>query len=264
MRVNSLFYSFFYLSIALLIPGRSDRQEAESLAFFYPDHPSIEQRALNFERVKMRKLKDEEKRKKMAVHPGPVLKKMRLAKGVSPKNAAKIIGRSLSVLKRFEKREVDFSRERINQLLRGYRYTQKEFGDILEGRVVLPEISPKSIYRFKGGQKVEPRKYKKEITKEARVLKALRHMSGFTQPQAAERCGWHRSSIDHRENGRTDLKPEEIRHVIKAYGRTMEEFKELLEQPILRDEAIEKCTKILNKIDSEKLQAVQALLENFR
>ncbi len=89
-------------------------------------------------------------------------------------------------------------------------------------------------------------------------------MKGLTQPQAGELCGYHRSVIDHLENGRVELTDERIKHMVKAYGYTMEDFYYLEEQKILRDETITQCQSILNVLDNEKLQAVQALLQNFR
>ncbi|OFZ47610.1 MAG: hypothetical protein A2404_07945 [Bdellovibrionales bacterium RIFOXYC1_FULL_39_130] len=70
--------------------------------------------------------------------------------------------------------------------------------------------------------------------------------------------------IDHLENGRVELTDERIKHMVKAYGYTMEDFYYLEEQKILRDETITQCQSILNVLDNEKLQAVQALLQNFR
>lgn len=36
-----------------------------------------------------------------------------------------------------------------------------------------------------------------------------------------------------------------------------------MEQPILRDETVEKCQKIIEKLSIEQLQAVNALLQTF-
>ena len=72
--------------------------------------------------------------------------------------------------------------------------------------------------------------------------------------------------IDHRESGRVDLsdKIEEIRHIVSSYGLKMEEYYDLLNSEILRDEVVDNCLNILETISDDKLKAVQALLLNFK
>ena len=90
-------------------------------------------------------------------------------------------------------------------------------------------------------------------------------MAGLTQPQAGAKCGGlHRSCIDHLENGRVEVTQEKIKLLVRSYGFNMRIYEELLEAPMLRDEILEECLKILTVLDNDKLRAVKALLDNFR
>lgn len=93
---------------------------------------------------------------------------------------------------------------------------------------------------------------------------SLRKMKGWSQPEAAMKCGWSRSCIDHLENGRVDCTEEKIAHILSSYGSKRSLYDELMDATILRDEAIEDCHSILEKLDNDKLRAVKALLDNFR
>ena len=157
-----------------------------------------------------RPITEQRKQRQLAAHPGKHFKQMRLLKGISPRKAAEFLEVSLSTLKRFEKRQALWPEERVNRLLRWYGYSKKDFRDIIDGKMVLPEIHPRAKYQVPKDPNTDSRKYKKEISKECRVLKTMRGLAKLTQPQAAERCGWHRSSIDHRENGRTNLTRKDI------------------------------------------------------
>lgn len=193
-----------------------------------------------------------------------ILRRMRILRKISRKDAAAAISRSEKILERFENGRVKFSVERRKQLVRRYRFTWEEYLRLLGNPNELPELPSRFTFKLQETPRAEGRKYQKQISKAARVLKILRVMNNWTQPEAAQKCGWSRSCIDHIENGRVDCSAEKITHVLKAYGSKTSLFNELMEASILRDEVIQQCNDILKQLDNDKLRAVKALLDNFR
>jgi transcriptional regulator with XRE-family HTH domain len=193
-----------------------------------------------------------------------VLRRMRIFRKINRPDAARAIERGEKVLERFENGRAPLTEEQKKALVRRYRYTWQEFLAFLDGQNELPELPPRYTFKPRAVPREEGRKYQKVVSKEARVLKVLRKMANLTQPQAAGKCGLHRSCIDHLENGRVETTPEKIAHVVRSYGFKMDLFEELLHAPMLRDEVLEECVKILSVLDNEKLRAVKALLDNFR
>lgn len=193
-----------------------------------------------------------------------IIRRMRIFRKITREDAAKAIDRSVKVLERFENGRQEFSIERKKKLIRRYRFTWEEFLQFSDGKSALPDLEPRSIFESKAAPRIQGRKYQKQITKVSRVLKILRKVQGWTQPQAAEKCGWSRSCVDHLENGRVDIGEEKVAHILRSYSCTRDLFDELLEAPMLRDEVVEDCLGILTKLDNDKLRAVKALLDNFR
>lgn len=193
-----------------------------------------------------------------------VLRRMRIFRRINRKDAARAIERGEKVIERFENGRAPLTEEQKKSLVRRYRYTWQEFLAFMDGQDVLPELPPRYTFKPQGAPREEGRKYQKIVSKEARVLKVMRKMAKLTQPQAAAKCGLHRSCIDHLENGRVQTTTEKIAQVVRAYGFKMDVFEELLNAPMLRDEVLEECVKILSVLDNEKLRAVKALLDNFR
>lgn len=193
-----------------------------------------------------------------------VLRRMRIFRKINRGDAAKAIERSLKSIERFENGRSNLSTEQKKALVRRYRFTWQEFLAYMDGQCDLPDLPSRSTFPRKERPREEGRKYQKVISKEARVLKVMRKMANLTQPEAAAKCSTHRSCIDHLENGRVEITHEKIEQTVRAYGFKMAVFEELLEAPMLRDEVLQDCLKILTVLDNEKLRAVKALLDNFR
>lgn len=193
-----------------------------------------------------------------------VLRRMRIFRKISRSNAAAAIERGVKTIERFENGRANLSEEQKKTLVRRYRYTWSEYIEFLDGECTLPDLPSRSTYPSKAQSRLLGRKYRKEITKEARVLKVLRKMARLTQPMAASKCNMHRSSIDHFENGRVELSREKIEQIVRGYGYKMDMFNELVSAPVLRDEVLQDSLKILAILDNDKLRAVKALLDNFR
>ena len=193
-----------------------------------------------------------------------VLRRMRIFRNISRESAAKAIERSPKLIERFENGRGNISIEKRKLLVRRYRYTWEEYLRLLGNPDELPDLPSRSTFKSQAVPREQGRKYQKQITKAARVLKILRNMNNWTQPHAAAKCGWSRSCIDHLENGRNECTEEKIAHVLQSYGCKRSLFIELFEADILRDEVIAECTEILKRLDTDKLRGVQALLVNFR
>ncbi|HMN69489.1 MAG TPA: helix-turn-helix transcriptional regulator [Bdellovibrionales bacterium] len=193
-----------------------------------------------------------------------ILRRMRIVRRINRDDAAKAIERSVKSLERFENGRSNLSTEQKKALVRRYRFTWQEFLSYMDGECDLPDLPSRSTYPSKEKPREEGRKYQKVVSKEARVLKIMRKMAGLTQPEASAKCGLHRSCVDHLENGRVEITREKIEQMVRAYGFKMYVFEELMEAPMLRDEVLQDCLKILTVLDNEKLRAVKALLDNFR
>jgi len=193
-----------------------------------------------------------------------VLRRMRIFRKISRKVAAESIDRGEKAIERFENGRATLTVEQKKALVRRYRYTWIEFVEFFEGQKELPELSPRYIFKPKNVPREDGRKYQKQISKEARVLRTMRNMADLSQPQAGAKCDLHRSCIDHIENGRVEITPEKIELLVRSYGFTMDQFREMKEAPLLRDEVLQDCHKILAHLDNDKLRAVKALLDNFR
>ncbi len=191
------------------------------------------------------------------------LRKMRIYRRITREDAGKAVGISIKSMERFENGRCTFTEKRKHQLLRKYRFSIKEYNDILNDITTLPDLPARSIYYPKIKKKTLRRKYKKIITKEIKVIRAMRKICGLSQSQAAKLCGYHRSVIDHIESGRIHLTQDRIKHMVSSYSKTMDDFDFLMEQKVLRSEVIEECQTIINRLDTNKLQAVQALLHNI-
>lgn len=192
------------------------------------------------------------------------LKLIRLEKRIPRKDAAKAAGVAKGTMERFENGRTNFSKEKTRLLMRKYRVTESYVQQVANGEVIFDEIHPRSIYNKPEANRKSGRKYQKQISKESRVLKVFRKMCGLTQVRAAALCNWHPSSIDHIENGRTQITKEKIKHIMISYGKSYLDFEDMMDQDILRDEVLEECHQILETIDQDKLKAVQALLINFK
>jgi transcriptional regulator with XRE-family HTH domain len=193
-----------------------------------------------------------------------IFRRMRIFRKITREDAGRALSRSAKVVERFENGRQRLSAERKKILLRRYRYTWGEYLQFMDGKNDLPDLPPRSIFKSKAVPRIDGRKYQKHISKGSRVLKILRKMKGWSQPLAAQKCGWSRSCIDHLENGRVELTDEKIVHILESYECKQSLYDELLEAPMLRDEVVAECIGILAKLDNDKLRAVKALLDNFR
>ena len=107
------------------------------------------------------------------------------------------------------------------------------------------------------------RSQQKRITKEAMVLRYMRHSRKLSLNAAGRLVGISGSAIAHIEQGRMDISRARLQTLLKAYRFTQDEYLEFFDgRPVpisLRDE----CIGILKQLDESRLQAVHAVLVNF-
>lgn len=213
---------------------------------------------------KMIEYKDKGKiKKKIYSKEAQALRAVRIAKRITREDAATYIDRGKQALERFENGRQLLSPHLQKKLLRRYKVTLDEFNQILAGTTPIARYSASSIHYQTRKSTYEYRKYQVDISKEAKVLKSMRRMKGLTKQQLAAITGFHRSSISHRESGRTNIKHDDIKRITSALGFTMEEFNNMLETSFDRDQILEECFCVLEKIENQRLLAVRELLKSF-
>lgn len=192
------------------------------------------------------------------------LKQIRVNKKIPREVVCQSLGISMARIQRYETGQSKLPDSIKSLLLRRYRVSQEEFQKILSGEVVLPNLPAHTVHKRIGAGSYVRRFDTKNITKEVRVLKVMRNIRGLSQAQAGELCGVHRKSIGHIEDGRINLTDKKISMLLKAYQFSDSDFREMVEDDILRDEVINQCIEILKTIEKDKLKAVSALLINFK
>lgn len=107
------------------------------------------------------------------------------------------------------------------------------------------------------------RSEQKRITREAMVLRYMRHTRKLSLNQAGELVGISGSAIAHIEQGRMDVSRARLQTLLAAYRFTEDEYLEYFDgRPVplsLRDE----CITIVKELDDSRLQAVHAMLVNL-
>ncbi|MCK5072294.1 MAG: helix-turn-helix transcriptional regulator, partial [Bacteriovoracaceae bacterium] len=106
------------------------------------------------------------------------IRKMRIFRKISREAAAQTVNISPKTLERFEHGRTTFPEERKKALIRRYRFTLQEYSDILEGKIVLPDLPARSVFNKPQKTEQERRKYQKIITKRVRVIRSMRKMKG--------------------------------------------------------------------------------------
>ncbi|MCP3930842.1 MAG: helix-turn-helix transcriptional regulator [Bacteroidetes bacterium] len=191
------------------------------------------------------------------------LKKLREIKGLNRKEAGVLLGVSFKTIEKFENGRTTLTRSKIDEILSGYGFSYDDFDNCCKGKsdkvvskfVTIPKVIENNNLR---------RSYKKEITKEAEVLKVIRKLKGFTQYKASFLCGYHKTAIGHIENGRIEIPKSRISHILNAYGSSMDEFDYHMNSEVFVTEIQDDCISIIKNLTEEKLKAVYPLLQTFK
>lgn len=178
---------------------------------------------------------------------------------VTRNELAALLGLTAKSVEKYENGRVDLDEEKINKVLRALDLTWEEFKKIKKGKKLgSRKKNLKTVF-----ENADRRSYRKIMTKEVKVLKALRKMGKWSQDQASSLCGYSRPTIGHIENGRIELPLERIQYIVSAYGYKMQHFESLMKEEALRDEITEECMNRILHLPEEKLKLVQSVLANL-
>ena len=180
-------------------------------------------------------------------------KAARLSKGLSRRDAGKLCGCSHKAIAQIENGQCNFSDQRIRRLVEGMGVAWAEF-EVLrkDPKKLLAEVVEEKP-RERTVDRKPRRNHYKIVTKEVRVIRALRKQRGLSQYRASLLCGYVPGGFGHVEAGRIELKKERIQHILKSLGFTWADFERLLNAPVLRDEVIEETVSTLHRLDDQAL-----------
>ncbi len=189
------------------------------------------------------------------------LKAARLQKGLSRKEAAKLLGWTPRSFEQIENGRCNFSKGRLLKILKAYDISEAEFEHIRKQ----PKLAlAKSCERGEADRTVarKPRRnHLKIVTREVRVLRALRRQRGLSQYAASKLCGYAPSMFGHIEEGRIELRLDRIEHILKCLGYEQSEFSTLVNAPVLRDEIIEDAIRYIQRLDDQALASAVNIIK---
>ena len=106
----------------------------------------------------------------------------------------------------------------------------------------------------------EKRNRKIELSREAEVLKKMRELRSLSVRNVGDKLNVSFTTVSHMENGRATIHDEYLNNFLKALEFSMADFKEFMGGR-LKDEALRlKCFRIVEKMESSKLEKVLAVL----
>jgi transcriptional regulator with XRE-family HTH domain len=189
------------------------------------------------------------------------LKAARLTKGLSRKDAAKLLGWTPRSFEQLENGRCNFSEERLQRIIQAYGYTEEEFRQILWNA---KGVLAKACQEGKKDNSVErkPRRnHYKIVTKEVRAIRILRKKKGISQYQASRLCGYVPGGFGHIEVGRIELRKDRITHILRCLGYIWKDFEDIINAPVLRDEIIEDTIRDINHLDDQSLLTASNLIK---
>lgn len=142
------------------------------------------------------------------------IRELRLEKGWTLAEAAKFLGIKSKGLGHLENGRVGLSPERTDATLVAYGFHTHDLIRIKKMMKDNIRNRPTRKVTRKVLTNNDRRSYQRIITKEVRVLRALRRMEKLSQDQASSICGYSKATISHIENGRIEIPLSRIRHII--------------------------------------------------
>ena len=201
--------------------------------------------------------------KKLITLDHKAIRELRLEKGLTLREAGKLIGLSDKGLGAIENGRICLARKRIEDIVKGYGMNYLDF---MRAKITIERNGPRKLARRTVRsvlQNSDRRSYQKIITKECRVLRSMRRMKKIPQDKASLLCGQPRATIGHIENGRIELDSERIKHIVESYGYKFADFEANLGKEQLRDSIIDSCFVRIENLDDGKLELVKNLLGNL-
>lgn len=204
-----------------------------------------------------------EKGRKVIAATIKALKAARILRGLSRAMAAERCNCSARAIEQLENGRCNPSETRVMRIVRAYGLSKSEFESL---RAKPDEALLKSKAAFMNARAIS-RKPRRScfriICKEVRVLRILRQRKGLSQDDASLRCGYTRAIFGQIENGRINIPPERIMHIVLSLGYTMADFETLMMAEVLRDEVVAECSGLLQKLDDQKLISMKTIIKSL-
>ncbi|MCC6138451.1 MAG: helix-turn-helix transcriptional regulator [Bdellovibrionaceae bacterium] len=193
-----------------------------------------------------------------------ILRKLREIKNLDRPQAAVLMGTTHKNIEKMENGRTLMTQKRVANYLTAYGISAKEYALCLDGKIHL--IAEK--YATKRPKIIEHktlrRSYQKIVTKEAKILKGMRKLRGYSQPKASAICGYARPSIGHIENGRIELHSERIKHIVQSYGFTMKDYEQHKRAEVLVTDTLTECISLVTQLSIENLNIAHSLLKTMK
>jgi transcriptional regulator with XRE-family HTH domain len=104
----------------------------------------------------------------------------------------------------------------------------------------------------------------KIITREVKIIRAIREKKKLSVQKAAGLVGTNKSTLTALENGRIDLSPLWIKRILKGHGVSELAFKQMIEaKDMIREEIVLEIDEMLLKLSYDRLLVIRQMLISF-
>lgn len=104
----------------------------------------------------------------------------------------------------------------------------------------------------------------KIITREVKIIRAIREKKKLSVQKAAELVGTNKSTLTALENGRIDLTPLWIKRILKGHGVSELAFNQMIEaKDLVREEIVLEIDEMLLKLSYDRLLVIRQMLVSF-
>ena len=104
----------------------------------------------------------------------------------------------------------------------------------------------------------------KIITREVKIIRAIRENKKLSVQKAAELVGTNKSTLTALENGRIDLSPLWIKKILKGYGVSELAFKQMIEaKDMIREEIVLEIGELILKLSYDRHLVIRQMLVSF-
>ena len=194
-----------------------------------------------------------------------ILKKMRILKGLSRKQAGVILGLSYKSIEKLENGRGSITQQRLQAFGRAYGFKQEVLESVCAGKFEKQNLA---IYPLLAKKEKDPlRKDRRfcvpQITKECKVLRQLREQKSISQYELSRSCNFGKNVIGFYECGRKNLNVELITFIISKMGYSMADFQEQMNCDELPCDVIAECGELMKVLKLKHLKATRAFLQTF-
>ena len=104
----------------------------------------------------------------------------------------------------------------------------------------------------------------KIITREVKIIRALREKRKLSVQKAAVVIGTNKSTLTALENGRIDLSSDWIKRILKGYNINDGQFRQMIEaKDSIREEIVSEVNDMLMKLSYDRLLVIRQMLISF-